>query len=910
MNKITAQSLFYIANSYYKKKEYVKSFILYDYLCREGDAFDASLLNCYRFNYCLAADCIDKYELCRYKDSSYEQCADAVKKILDNDGYADHVVFFNNELLKKHIRPDEGESHKRQDPEIRDSLKLTGANRDIMYVEQKSKQQKKKLNKNTLWHAQSIMSTGDYDGAISYAYTHADTYEKKAILALKANALTGDLSDDATWLSYVNDYIEQFAIVPLEMLPIGASRFDRLTAKRNKKIERGPLVTVIIPAYNAENTIEKSLRSILNQTWTDIELIIVDDASTDTTGEIIQKICLEDDRVIVFRNKANVGPYISKNIALRAARGDYITGHDADDWAHPERIEKHLQFMFTQRASIKATLCGCLRITKDGKFSRISKCGLNSRDGIIAGALISCMFESKYLKEVLGGWDEVRFGGDSEIIKRIEKITGNPLPRYHFPGIIALDAPDSLTNHPEHGYHPASGLSRTRKAYVENYSIWHQTITAENAFLPFPQKKRNYAVPEAMAVNRRALDNTIKGHTGSTDVKYNNQPIRSEDQCDVCIVTNLRYPGGNASSTLDEIRYFQSKKMKVLVIHCPNHNTQAKALSERYDEFRNICVYFYDISFVKTNLLIVRHPSVLTSSKFVNLSEKIQAEHAVVIINNSMLRSTGEQMYSLQELIINYNRINSNKKQIYPLGPAIRKELLKANINETIDLASFDWTPTFDMRQFVFNPKKQFSEPLIIGRHSRDAEEKWLENKHELLAIYPDSSEIEVCILGGADHAVSIIGYLPENWKVFPYGSIHPAEYLLQIDCFVYFPHSNLNEAFGRTVMEAIFCGVPCILPHRFRETFNNMAFYCLPEQVVNVVKRLAIYPDTRIEYLSYIKAYAMELYDTSVLEKRYNCIISDEQEDYNIYEKSIPVKLKNYRNWVETGDLSINTIF
>lgn len=101
-----------------------------------------------------------------------------------------------------------------------------------------------------------------------------------------------------------------------------------------------PLVSVIMPAYNAENYIDTAIRSILNQTLTDWELLIVDDASTDRTYEIARSY--RDCRVKVIRNEVNKGPGFSRNTAMLIARGKYIAVLDADDAYKPERLERLL----------------------------------------------------------------------------------------------------------------------------------------------------------------------------------------------------------------------------------------------------------------------------------------------------------------------------------------------------------------------------------------------------------------------------------------------------------------------------------------------------------------------------------------------------------------------------------------
>ncbi|MEH2110857.1 glycosyltransferase family 2 protein [Nostoc sp.] len=99
-----------------------------------------------------------------------------------------------------------------------------------------------------------------------------------------------------------------------------------------------PKVSVIIPAYNTEAYIAKAIESALEQTLTDIEVIIVDDSSSDKTVEVAKSFT--DQRLKVIVNQQNLGAAAARNRALRAAQGEWIAVLDSDDWYAPERLEK------------------------------------------------------------------------------------------------------------------------------------------------------------------------------------------------------------------------------------------------------------------------------------------------------------------------------------------------------------------------------------------------------------------------------------------------------------------------------------------------------------------------------------------------------------------------------------------
>jgi len=104
-----------------------------------------------------------------------------------------------------------------------------------------------------------------------------------------------------------------------------------------------PRVTVLMSVYNGERYLAEAIDSILAQTYGDFELIVIDDASTDRTGEILA--AYGDERMRVLRNDANRGLTVSLNIGLAAARGELIARQDADDRSHPRRLEEQVAFL-------------------------------------------------------------------------------------------------------------------------------------------------------------------------------------------------------------------------------------------------------------------------------------------------------------------------------------------------------------------------------------------------------------------------------------------------------------------------------------------------------------------------------------------------------------------------------------
>ncbi len=141
-------------------------------------------------------------------------------------------------------------------------------------------------------------------------------------------------------------------------------------AKLGGGVERkdsNPLISVVMPAYNAERYLAEAIDSILSQTFRDFELLLVDDCSTDTTLEIIDEYARRDDRISVFRNDKNLKLARTLNRGIKAARGKYIARMDADDVSFPYRFGKQVKFM--EENPEVGILGGTMVVT--GKDSRV-----------------------------------------------------------------------------------------------------------------------------------------------------------------------------------------------------------------------------------------------------------------------------------------------------------------------------------------------------------------------------------------------------------------------------------------------------------------------------------------------------------------------------------------------------------
>lgn len=269
---------------------------------------------------------------------------------------------------------------------------------------------------------------------------------------------------------------------------------DLQTKPVSKQVQTGPKVSVLLPAYNAANGIQIAIESILQQTWTNLELLIVDDCSTDHTVDVVEQYMSDDERIKLFSTPENSGPYVARNIGLQHATGDFITVNDADDWSHAEKIEKQVSHLM-EHPRVIANTSEHARLTEELTFYRRGTPGR-----YIFSNMSSLMFRREPVREKLGYWDSVRFAGDGEFKRRLIRTFGehNVVDLATGPLSLPRQSVTSLTGSSAFGYN--GFFMGARKEYVENLEFYHEQ--AESLYYPYPQLERPFPVPEPMLPKR------------------------------------------------------------------------------------------------------------------------------------------------------------------------------------------------------------------------------------------------------------------------------------------------------------------------------------------------------------------------------------------------------------------------
>jgi glycosyltransferase involved in cell wall biosynthesis len=181
-----------------------------------------------------------------------------------------------------------------------------------------------------------------------------------------------------------------------------------------------PLVSILIPAYNAAASIGDTLRSVLEQSYSEIEVVVVDDGSTDETAEISAKVATADTRVRLIR-QANQGVAAARNAALRASRGSLIAPLDADDLWHRDKIARQVQRFEASGSCVGVVYCWSSEIDGDGQVIA-HRLDLDRYEGNVLAALVVTNFIDTSSVPLIrraelvaiGGWDATLHAQDAQ----------------------------------------------------------------------------------------------------------------------------------------------------------------------------------------------------------------------------------------------------------------------------------------------------------------------------------------------------------------------------------------------------------------------------------------------------------------------------------------------------------------
>lgn len=337
-------------------------------------------------------------------------------------------------------------------------------------------------------------------------FLHLKQYEKaKALLNAKSWPDTNDkllarsmLVSGKPKIEHINKVFKKYdleSISTQDGCSLNSLRCGNNVAAIKSKFSL-PLVSVIIPCFNAQTTLPVALKSICAQTYEKLEIIVVNDASTDSSGNVVKEFMKKDCRIKYIALSENSGAYAARNTGLSKAKGSLITTHDADDWSHPEKIALQVQALLDNKKAV-ACISHWVRCDEKLNFER-----WRMEDGWIYRNISSLMFRKKVHRK-LGYWDNVSVNADTELLNRIVRVFGpskilDVLPRVP----LAFGRVDTGSLTQSSTTHLRTQFRGLRKEYIESADKWHNDT--KRLFLPM-SGKRMFVVPPHICRGERSL---------------------------------------------------------------------------------------------------------------------------------------------------------------------------------------------------------------------------------------------------------------------------------------------------------------------------------------------------------------------------------------------------------------------
>jgi hypothetical protein len=588
--------------------------------------------------------------------------------------------------------------------------------------------------------------------------------------------------------------------------------FDRLISPGPaERVDAPQRISVIVTAYRPDEGLLTAVRSIIGQTWSNVEIVIVDDASPAEYDDVLQRAADLGPRIRVVRQPANGGTYAARNAGVDAAAGEFVTFQDSDDWSHPRRLELQVSPLLGD-PQLMATTSDGISVTDDL---------VTTRPGVRSGRFnpSSLMFRRTAVLSRIGYFDNVRKAADSEYIGRIRAAFGERSVR-HVDGLaLALIrlSPNSLSRSEIRAFwmHPA------RVAFSSAYLCWHDEIAAGRAkpYRPRDGADRPFAAPPHLRFGSRGDPGTRR--------------------FDVVMVADWRFHKGLQDAALEELRALADAGLSVAILHLESYRTVirrrlplARAVQQLVNAGVVAQVDLHDD--VETALLMVRQADVLQFAP--GDPAAVKAAQVLIVADRAPARGDGrDRRYLTSSCDRAARRLFGTDPVWCPQDAAVRAALLRQDPRP--DCTPYDLPTVVDSAQWAAPRKLRGSGAVIVGTDLCDAGEG-AADLEDALAVYADLDFPDVRLrLPDAPHP-GLAAIRSPGWLVYDAADLDARTFTHQLDFYLHFPHPRAAELFSRPALRAAATGCVVVMPERFASIFGDAAVYCEVGEVAELVRR------------------------------------------------------------------------
>jgi O-antigen biosynthesis protein len=587
--------------------------------------------------------------------------------------------------------------------------------------------------------------------------------------------------------------------------------FDRLTSPEPPgRVEAPQRVSVVVTAYRPDEGLLTAVRSILAQTWANVEVVIVDDASPPEYDETLRRAVALGPRIRLVRQPANAGTYAARNAGLDAAEGEFVTFQDSDDWSHPRRLELQVRPLLDRRDLVATTSDGLsvtedLTTTRPGvRSGRFNPSSLLLRRGVVVGRV--------------GYFDDVRKAADSEYIGRIRAAFSERAVHHVDAGALALIrlSQNSLSRAEIRAFwmHPA------RVAYSSAYLCWHEGIAAGTArpYRPRDGADRPFPAPPHLRQARGGAP--------------------AARRYDVVVLADWRFLEGTHDAALEELRALAGAGLSVAVAHVESYRTVLRRrlpLSRPVQQLVNDGVVDQVAvqDDVEAGLVLVRQAAAL---QFAPADPGgVRPGQVLVVADRAPARGDGrDRRYRTDTCTRAARRLFGVEPLWCPQDAAVRAALLAQDPQPAC--TPYDLPAVVDGGRWAAPRGAGRGDAPVVGTDLCDAASP--ADLAAALAVYAGLDFADVRLrLPDAPHLDAAAARTPAR-LVYAAADLDARTFLHQLDFYLHFPHPRAAETFSRPALHAAATGCVVVLPERFAPLFGDAAVYCAPGEVAALVRR------------------------------------------------------------------------
>ncbi|MBU2662144.1 glycosyltransferase family 2 protein [Actinoplanes bogorensis] len=578
--------------------------------------------------------------------------------------------------------------------------------------------------------------------------------------------------------------------------------FDRLTTAGAGRVEGPHRVSVVVTAYRPDRGLITAVRSILAQSWANIEVIIVDDASPPEFEPVLREAVALGERITLIRMPENSGTYAARNAGLDAAGGEFATFQDSDDWSHPLRIERQVRPLIDDRRLVATTSDG-LAVTDDLRCTR---------PGVRSGRFnpSSLLLRRSTVLRTVGYFDRLRKAADSEYIGRIQAAFGAARVRHlDSPPLALIRLSAGSLSRAEiraHWMHPA------RTAYMSAYQRHHRLIAERqaSAYRPADGSDRPFPAPDHLlgTVRDRAYD--------------------------VVMVADWRFLESAQRTALDELRALSTAGLRVAVLQLDSY----RAVELRRIPFAAGVQDLVNASVVdrislddpvETTLIVVRQAAVLQFAS--QEPSLVRAARATIVADRAPVRADGSDHRYDPAICADAVR------RLFGADPTwtVQDAGVRASMRTVGNLDPDDLPVALAPTGWVADRVAVSAGTAIAGTDLCDAA-NWPPDAVDSLAVcrrLPDA-DVRVRL---PDRPAPEVG-IGAAWLGYQVADLSSRSFVHQLDFYLHFPPREQAEWYSRPALEAAAAGCVVVMPARYQGFYGDAAVYCTRSEVDPLIAR------------------------------------------------------------------------